>query len=469
MPVEYDLVIIGATEAARAAAIEAIGLRARVALVLPDTDLHPQRDFYPYALAQIATQHRRDRGRMQSLTSYPWKYAHLAIDRLEERSSPALLAAMGVDTIVGMGEFSRRPQLAYNVGTRSLRAKAYLVATGSVAHYSLIPGIQATGYLTIDRLPSLVDGDIPLKWAIIGAEAIGIELAQTLAKLGAQVTLIVETEQILPHEDSELANLIQAQLEADGVKIYLETLVTNVSQEDGIKVITTGDDSIFVNEIFLALPERPFLEPVNTTPSGIDYTDKGISVDNKLQTSYRQIYACGSVCGNVLGGYHSQALDRYEAKVAVRNALTRRKTKVNFKSYNNLPWAVYTDPPMARVGMTIGAAISSNRHDLTILKQYFKNSNRAILENITSGYFQIIVTQKGLILGAEIVGQNAPELIQILTLAIQQKLKIADLVTLPYLSPSYTEFIYQTAQEWHSQQRERDSRLSWIDRLLWWR
>jgi Pyridine nucleotide-disulphide oxidoreductase, dimerisation domain len=72
-------------------------------------------------------------------------------------------------------------------------------------------------------------------------------------------------------------------------------------------------------------------------------------------------------------------------------------------------------------------------------------------------------------LGAEIVGQNAPELIQILTLAIHQKLRIADLVTLPYLSPSYTEFIYQTAQEWHTQQRERDSRLSWIDRLLWWK
>lgn len=466
MPVEYDIVIIGATEAARTAAIEAIGLQARVALVLPSAGgLHPQRDFYPYALAQIATQQRRDRGRLQSLTSYPWKYAHLAIDRIEERSSPALLAAMGVDTIVGMGEFSRRPQLAYNIGSRSLRARTYLLATGSVAHYSLIPGIQAAGYLTIDRLPSLVDRDIPLKWAIIGSESIGIELAQTLAKLGCQVTLIVETEQILPHEDPELANAIQAQLEADGVKIYLETLVTNVSQEDGIKVVTTGAESVFVNEIFIALPERPFLEPFNTTPIGIDYTDKGISVNNKLQTSHRHIYACGSVCGNVLGGYHAQTLDRYEAKTAVRNALFRRKTKVNFASYNNLPWAVYTDPPLARVGMTVGTATSSNRRDLIILKQYFKNSNRAILENITSGYCQIIITHNGRILGAEIVGQNAPELIQILTLAIQQKLKIADLVNLPYLSPSYTEFIYQTAQEWHTHDRRR----SWIDRLYWWK
>ena len=127
---------------------------------------------------------------------------------------------------IGTGEFCRRPHLAFNIERRYLRARAYLIATGSVAPYPLIPGIQETGYLTRDRLPSLIDEiaaklrkpAIPLRWAIIGAEAIGVELAQILAKLGAQVTLIVETEQILPYEAPDLASLIQAQLEADGVK-----------------------------------------------------------------------------------------------------------------------------------------------------------------------------------------------------------------------------------------------------------
>jgi pyruvate/2-oxoglutarate dehydrogenase complex dihydrolipoamide dehydrogenase (E3) component len=480
LPVEYDLVIIGSTAAARSAAIEAVNLQARVALVLPQVagiQLHPQRDFYPYVLAQIATANRSDRGRLQQPTSYPWKYAQAAIDRLEQQSSPALLAAMGVDTIVGTGEFCRRPQLAFNVNGRSLRARTYLIATGSVSHYPLIPGIQEVGYIVLDRLNSIVEREIPLRWAIIGSEAIGVELAQTLAKLGCQVTLLVETEQILPYEDPELANLLQAQLEADGVQIYLETIVTNVSQKDRSKLVTTGAESIPVDEIFIALPDRPLLESFNLIGVGVDYTDKGISIDKQLCTSHRQIYACGSVCGNVLGGYHSQSLEEYEAKIAVRNALSRRKTTVDRHSYNNLPWAVYTDPPLARVGMTIGTAIDSNRRDLIILQKYLKTCTQAILNNINSGSCQIIVTRSGQILGAEIVGQHAPELIQVLAIAIQQKLKIADLTTFPCLSPSYTEFIYQTAQEWYISHRDRQQKSNWRDflasalpnRLRWWK
>jgi len=345
LSLEYDLVIIGATAAARSAAIEAVNLQARVALILPQSSgdlLHPQRDFYPYALAQIAKTSQPDRTRLQSPSSYPWKYARAAIDRLEQQSSPALLAAMGIDTIIGTGEFCRRPHLAFNIDRRYLRARAYLIATGSIAHYPLIPGIQETGYVTLDRLPSLIDGNpnrkqvVPRRWAIIGSESIGVELAQTLAKLGCKVTLIVETAQILPYEDRDLANLIQAQLEAEGVKIYLGAVVTSVRAEDTTKLVIIGTDSIAVDEIFIALPDRPLLESFNLVGVGVDYTEKGISIDNKLQTSHRQIYACGSVCGNVLGGYQSQSLTSYEAKIAVRNALNRRKTKVDYQSYNNI-------------------------------------------------------------------------------------------------------------------------------------
>jgi pyruvate/2-oxoglutarate dehydrogenase complex dihydrolipoamide dehydrogenase (E3) component len=193
---DYDLVIIGQATAARAAAIEAVRLKARVALVLPDLDsrqAHPQIDLYPHALAQIAAANRSNQIRLQQPVSYPWKYANLAIDRIEQQASPALLAARGVDVVFGSGAFSRRPQLAFNVGNRSLLARSYLVATGSISHYPTIPGLQEAGYLVIDQLPTLADLPIPLRWAIIGEEAIGVELAQTLARLGCQVTLIVET------------------------------------------------------------------------------------------------------------------------------------------------------------------------------------------------------------------------------------------------------------------------------------
>jgi pyruvate/2-oxoglutarate dehydrogenase complex dihydrolipoamide dehydrogenase (E3) component len=474
MSVDYDLVIIGATAAARVAAIEAVNLQARVALILPQLSkypLHPQRDFYPYALAQIAKAHRPQKSRLQEPSSYPWKYARAAIDRLEQQSSLGLLASMGVDTIVGTGEFCRRPHLAFNIDDRSLRARAYLVATGSVSAYPMIPGLQEVDYLGGDRLPNAIEDKVPLRWAIIGAEAIGVELAQALARLGCQVALVVETEQILPYEDPELAHLIQTQLEADGVQIYLDTPVTNVSQDRQSKLVAIGSSSIAVDRIFIALPDRPLLEPLNLIGVGVDYDEKGISIDNRLRTSHKQIYACGSVCGNVSGGYRSDSLTQYEAKIAVHNALSRRKIKVDYRSYNQLPWAVYTDPPLARVGITVGAATDSKRRDLIVLTQYLKTCPQAILTNTTSGICQVVVTQKGQILGAEIVGQNAPELIQILALAIQQNLKITDLTTFPGLSPTYTELIYQTAQEWQKYHRIRQLKYqSWLSRCLsWWR
>jgi pyruvate/2-oxoglutarate dehydrogenase complex dihydrolipoamide dehydrogenase (E3) component len=469
---EYDLVIIGATAAARTAAVEAVNLQARVALILPSAasgQIHAQHDLYPYALAQIAKSNRSSLSLLQAPASDPWQYADLANDRIEQQLSQSLLAARGVDVLVGMGEFCRRPQLAFNINQRYLRAGAYLIATGAIAHDPLIPGIQAVGYLTCDRLPSLAAGEIPLRWAIIGSEAIGVELAQTLARLGCQVKLIVETAQILPYENLGLANLIQAQLEADGVQVYLSTVVSKVGQTDQGKLVMTGAETIAVDEILIALPDRPCLEPFNLVGVGVDYNDQGISIDRQLRTSNPQIYACGSVCGNVLGGYHSESLTEYEAKIAVKNALSWRKTKIDYQSYNHLPWAVYTDPPMARVGMTIDAAQNRQRQRPITLQQYFKTCPQAIIANNSTGYCKIIVTQKGLILGAEIVGQTAPELIQILALAIQQKLTIAELTAFPYLSPTYAEVIYQTAQKWHTADRtRRQNRPRWRKLLPWW-
>jgi pyruvate/2-oxoglutarate dehydrogenase complex dihydrolipoamide dehydrogenase (E3) component len=470
LSLEYDIVIIGATAAARTAAIEAVNLQARVALVLPQSAAQSNSDFYPYALAQIAKSSQSNRSPLQSPSSYPWQYAALANERLEQQSSPALLAAMGVDVIIGNGEFCRRPHLAFRINQRYLRASAYLMATGSIAQDPEIPGIQEVGYLTLDRLSCLTQREIPLRWAIVGSESIGVELAQTLAKLGCQVKLIVETIQILPYENLDTAKLIQAQLEADGVQIYLATIVQKVDREDTCKLILIEAESIAVDEIFMALPDRPLLESFNLDGVGVDYTNKGISIDKKLQTSDRQIYACGSVCGNVLGGYHSESLTQFEAKIAVKNILSWRKTKINYDSYHNLPWAVYTDPPLARVGMTIDTAINNRRQDLVILKQYLKTCPQAIIDNITSGYCQIIVTHKGRILGAEIVGQNAPELIQILALAIHKKLKITDLTAFSYLSPSYAESIYQTAQEWSDFNRtQRQQQPRWYNLLRWWK
>ena len=118
--------------------------------------------------------------------------------------------------------------------------------------------------------------------------------------------------------------------------------------------------------------------------------------------------------------------------------------------------------------MTVDTATNSDRRDLVILQKYLKTCPQAILDNTTGGFCQIVVTRSGRILGAEIVGQNAPELIQILAVAIQQNLKITDLTKFPCLSPTYTEFIYQTAREWHTYDRDLPQSRRLLNRLCWW-
>ncbi len=470
MSVDYDLVIIGATATARAAAMAALNRQVRVVAVLPTATYqhHPQRDLYPYALLQAAKFHHITRSRQQQPASYPWKYAMAAIDRLDRQSNWSLLEAMGIETIVGDGEFCRRPQLAFNVANRSLCARAYLIATGAQPAYPLISGLQEVGYVDLDRLPTVSDRQLPLHWAIVGTEAIGVELAQALARLGHQVSLVVDTAQILPYEAPEVGALIQAQLEADGVEIYLQAAVTSVSRDGGAKLVAFNNETIAVDEIFVALPERPLVEPLNLLGVGVDYDRNGISIDNTLQTSHPQIYACGSACGNVNGGYRSDSLNRYEAKIAVRNALARGgKTKIDYDSYQRLPWAVYTDPPLARVGLS-GAA-SANRQQAIVLRGYFQAVPAAILANTTTGFCQMVVSRSGKILGAEIVGPNAPELIQFLALAIQQQLKIDDLINHPRLSPSYIDCIYAAARSWQLDRYEYRRQSSWWQRWLdWW-
>jgi pyruvate/2-oxoglutarate dehydrogenase complex dihydrolipoamide dehydrogenase (E3) component len=448
LSVDYDLVVIGTTIAAQQAAIAAVNLKARVALVLPEiTNIHPHphADLYHHALGKMAKTNRPNQLRLNHPASYPWLYAQTAIENLAMQYNPALLAAKGVDTIVGNGEFCRRPKLAFNVNRRYLRASSYLVATGSIPPHRAIPGLKVTGYLTAYNLHTIAPDRIPLRWTIIGEEVIGVELAQTLAYLGCQVKLIVSTPQILPEEDPDIAYLIQAQLEADGVEIYLDSNVIQIERINEEQIIDIGADKIATDIIFLALPERPAIEGLNLVGIGVDYDDKGIGVDRQLRTSHRRVYACGSVCGNIVGGYRGDRVTIYEAEIAVKNALFGEKNRVN---YQGLPWAIYTDPPLARMGMSPAEANSYRRGKYQVLKQYFKVTSSAIFDNFPSGLCQIVVNHQGQIFGATIVGANAPDLVQFLTLAVHQRLNITDLLSLPGLSPTYTDIIARTAQEW---------------------
>jgi pyruvate/2-oxoglutarate dehydrogenase complex dihydrolipoamide dehydrogenase (E3) component len=440
LAVDYDLVIIGNTFAARVAAQQAAA-RARVALVMPPTPLDAGSHFYPHALYQASLH-----GANRSL-HYPWQYAATVIDRLTSNISLPMLAAQGVDIVEDTGSFQRLPKLAFNTAQRSLRGKKYLLAMGAqpTADYP-IAGLAATGYLTAASLSQVLQRSVvPRRWAIIGDEAIGVEMAQALRCLGYEITLIVEAERILPREDPDAVAAIQFQLEASGVKLITNAIVTEAGNQDGSKYVIVNRRIIHVEEIFVAVKEQPLVDSFDLVAARVDYDELGVRVDRQMETSNPRVYACGSVCGITPGGYYGEHLAEYEAYLAVNNALPGKKRSAQL---DRIPWTIFTYPQLARVGITEAVARELFQQRMTVLRSYYHDNSKALLAENDRGFIKLLVRPNGRLVGATVVGEDAAELVQVLALAVWQKVHIDTLAVFPGITITYSRLLVEAARQW---------------------
>ncbi|MEH2423046.1 MAG: NAD(P)/FAD-dependent oxidoreductase [Nostoc sp.] len=460
MIVDYDVVIIGGSLAGYYAALAATQLRATVALVEPKVDYE---FIHHHALTEIGklAQKLNDAASFgihaihtdsskECHISMAWQeamlYAQCVASNLQEQHSPAILAARGVDVIVGSGQFQSSPQQAFAINNRLLRARTYLLASGSRSEIPEIEGLQATGYLTLSNIwQSLEGATLPKNWVIIGGIPQSIEIAQTLARFGCSVTLVVKHPYLLPHLDPEIAILLQAQLEVEGVRVLTEKPVTQVKLIEDKKWIQAGDKAIETDEILVATGQQPNIESLNLATVGVKWHRRSLVVNDKLQTTNHRIYACG----DVIGGYEFANIANYEAKIALNNALFFPRLRVDYRS---IPWAMFSVPMVAQVGLTEAQAKRQfSRDEVLVLRQYFKAVAVAQLRDETTGMCKLIVLRNGEILGASILGAEAGELINLIALAMSQKIKVKDLANLYSVYPSFSEILEQTAREWSKQ------------------
>ncbi|AFY41545.1 NAD(P)/FAD-dependent oxidoreductase [Nostoc sp. PCC 7107] len=471
MTIDYDVVIIGGSLAGRYAALAATKWHAKVALVEPQINYG---FIYHHTLSEIAN-------RLQSLNqadscgihtnyadiaekchiSVAWQeamlYANAVAANIQELNSPATLAALGVDVIFGKGEFQSSPHLAFAIYEneetsantshhpvcRLLRGRTYLLASGSRPAVPNIEGLAATGYTTLNNIwQSLKKNTLPQNWVILGGVPQSLEIAQTLARLGCAVTLVIKHPHILPNIDPEIAQILQAQLEVDGVRILTQTAVTQVKQIDDKKWIQAGDKAIETDEILVATAQKPNFESLNLAAVGVKWYQHRLVVNNKLQTTNKRIYACG----DVIGGYDFINIANYEARIALNNTLFFPRLDVN---YQYIPWGIFTNPMLAQVGLTETQTKQQFRDDkFLVLRQYFKSLTAAQINSETTGICKLIVLRNGEILGATILGQSAGELINLIALAINQKIKVKDLANLSPIYSNFSEILTQTAQEY---------------------
>lgn len=455
MSVDYDLVIVGGTKAGFYAAEYSARLKARVALVISPTD--SSLNLLPKAFShignvakQVVSAHQfgiwQSKGEENKILEESffwreketWQWMKAAVSNWEEYQSPAVLAALGVDVIVGEGQFCPKPKLCFEVNNRRLISRNYLLAPATKPlSTTKIEGLESIGYFTPDAIHEIKQ---PKSLIIIGGTPTGIELAQTFARLGCAVTLVVKSSHILPKEDAEAAFLVQGQLEAEGVRVLTDTEVSQVRKIDGKKWVQAGNLAIEAEEILWAAGCIPNVEKLNLESVGVRW-GRFIQVNEKLQTLNPRIYACGEAVSR----YGLQFAGNHQAEIAVKNALFLPIFKVK---YAWIIWGLQTDPQLARVGLTEAEAIKEYGEDLLVLRQYFKSFAASIISGETTGFCKIIVRRNGEILGAVVVGDQARELIYPLALAMREKVKVQALAELGGVSPAFSEIISQTAAEW---------------------
>jgi pyruvate/2-oxoglutarate dehydrogenase complex dihydrolipoamide dehydrogenase (E3) component len=344
-------------------------------------------------------------------------HAHVqsVIAAVAPNDSKERFTGLGVRVIEGAARFKNRRTVA--VGDIEVRARRFVIATGSSPALPPIPGLDATAHLTNETVFDLTT--CPEHLIVIGAGAVGLELAQAFRRLGAEVT-VLEAAEPLAREDPECAAIVLDQLVHEGIKLHCGISVAHVEPApSGVHVVLggpAGEEVIAGSHLLIATGRRPNIEDLALKAGRVRIGPKGIRVNKRLRTTNRRVYAIGDVTGRAQ--FTHAANDH--AGLVIRNALFRLPVRVTDET---IPRVTFTDPELAQVGLSEAQARLGGRN-VRVLRWPYHENDRAQTERATRGHIKVVTDRKGRILGATIVGASAGELITAWTLAISRRLNI---------------------------------------------
>jgi pyruvate/2-oxoglutarate dehydrogenase complex dihydrolipoamide dehydrogenase (E3) component len=412
MAVDYDLVIVGASEAGETAAIAAASCYGRVAWIL-ESALTPN---WLELFAQLTQLKQAGSSRQDCQLAMPW-----LLKQWQVRHSLAEIQARGVDILEAPFHFQTVPSLCVEVGQRRLRSQSYLLAAPD-GHLSAQNAVTQLWKILGDRLPEQGSNQM----TIVGNNPQAVSLSEHLRHLGCRVLLNLAGRSLLPSEDPDLVLWLRRHLEAQGILLDTAATLPNLpSGQDSItlrfnppsKRLDLEDLGVDSNALLLL---QQSLQPLN-----LRWGASGVWVDRFLRTSHPQVYGCGSL----LGGYGIETLARTEATLAVKNALFPQKTPIH---YHNIPYQIA--PEAARVGLTEPQAITYA--PTVCVVQYPTLSSEALSDrSLALKFSKVLVTPQGRILGAHLGGEAATELSYVFAIAMQQGATLESLSIHPLIHP----------------------------------
>jgi pyruvate/2-oxoglutarate dehydrogenase complex dihydrolipoamide dehydrogenase (E3) component len=370
---------------------------------------------------------------VRSGVDFPTVMAHArrAVAAVAPQVSAERFIGLGVRVIADTARF--KDANTVEAGDAIIKARRFIIATGSSPIVPLIPGLADAPYLLPETVFEL--SDCPRNLIIIGAGNTGLELAQTFRRLGSEVT-VLEAKTPLQGEDRECAAVVLDALGREGIKLRTGVEIAQVRRLLArVQVVIAkgedGEETIEGTHLLVAAGRQPNIEDLNLEAAGIRHKPHGIVVNKYLRTRNRKVYAIG----DVVGGPKFAHVAHHHAGLAVRNALFRRKVALDRRA---LPWVTYTDPELAQIGFLEDEARAHTRA-IRILRWPYRENDRAVAAGATDGHIKVITDRRGGILGVTIVGAAASENIAIWSLAVGQKLKIGALAGLIAPLPTYAE------------------------------
>lgn len=360
------------------------------------------------------------------------------IDTIAVHDSPERFRKLGVEVYFGQPEFRSPHEVRLGDGTL-LSARSIVLATGSAPKSIPIPGLAEAGYLTNVDVFALAK--LPPRLITIGAGPIGLELSQAFLRLGSRVTVIDVAPQVLPIEDADMAAIVQSRLEAEGARFFLEANIEGVSLSGGVRKLRLKDregreHTLEAEAILLAVGRQGNSEGLNLEAAGVELDRGFIKSDSCLRTTARHILAVGDCNGRLLFTHVAGA----EGSVAVRRVAFRLPARMG---YDHVPWVTYTDPEIASVGLNERRAKAAGL-GVSVVSAELHDNDRAQAEGQTDGRIKLLLDRKGRVVGCQLAGLHAGELLAPAIHAVGRKATMSEFLSAIYPYPTLSE-IYRKA------------------------
>ncbi len=449
--IETDLCIIGGGSGGLSVAAGAAQMGARVvlleghkmggdclnygcvpskALIAAGKHAHAMTTGAPFGVAPVAPQ-----------TDYAAAMDHVAatIAGIAPHDSVERFEGLGVRVIREYGRFISKTEV--QAGEHVIRARRFVIATGSSPMVPPIPGLDGVPFETNETIFDLRER--PEHLIVIGGGPIGMELAQAHRRLGSKVT-VLEGLKAFGKDDPELAAIALERIRAEGVEVIEGAMAAEISGKAGAITVKTREGTEYDgSHLLIAVGRKVNIDRLDLDAGGIAHERSGIKVDAGLRSvTNRRVYAIGDVAGGLqfthVAGYH--------AGIVVRSALFGLPAKARTA---HLPWATYTDPEMAQVGLTEDEARKTHGVALEVVRAEYAGNDRARAEGLTTGIVKVMVV-KGRPVGASIVGAQAGELVQIWALAIANGLKMSAVANMVAPYPTLGEVNKRAASAYFS-------------------